>query len=262
MLFNNLSLGTALAAIRPVKLLPQLLEETMHTNKLFATVPFALLLATTPAQAQVSVGVHIDIPIIGHGSGYRRAPVREVRVYEYPPVPYGQWKKHYRNWNREVIYVYQNRYYDYPIRGGRAMYVYRDHDRYFWGPGDGRWDNWDRWDGERNVQYGRNNRDDRYGRDDRYDRNTRDDRYDRNRDGRDDRYRVQSYPAPGRDVYRGPTGNNNGRDNRSTGNNNGRDHRSAGNGNGRDNRPAARSDQGNGRGGNNGKGRGNGRARG
>ncbi|MES2123508.1 MAG: hypothetical protein V4503_02350, partial [Gemmatimonadota bacterium] len=185
-------------------------------TRLFATIPFALLLVAAPAGAQISVGVHIDIPIIGHGGDYRH-PVRAVRVYEYPPVPYGQWKKYYRSWNREVLYVYQDRYYDYPIRGGRPVYVYRDHDRYFWGPGDGRWDRWDRWDGGRNDRYDRNDRDDRYDR-------GRDDRYDRNRDGRDDRSRVQNYPAPGRDVYRGPTGNTGGRDGRSAGNSNDRDH--------------------------------------
>ena len=125
---------------------------------LFATVPLALLLAVTPAQGQVSVGVHIDIPIIGRGTGgdYRRGPVREVRIYDNPPVPYGQWKKHYRDWHRVTLYVFDDRYYDYPVRGGRETYVYRDHDRYFWGPGDGNWDHWDRWD-----RGGRDDRDDR-----------------------------------------------------------------------------------------------------
>ncbi len=158
---------------------------------LFATVPLALLLAAVPAQAQVSVGVHIDIPIIGHGNGgqYGRGPTRQVRVYEYPPVPYGQWKKHYRNWNRETLYVYDGRYYDYPVRGGRVVYVYRDNDRYFWGPGDGDWNDWDRWDGGRNVRY------DRDGRDDRYDRDDRNYRYDRNGNGRDDRYEYRARPV-------------------------------------------------------------------
>lgn len=152
---------------------------------MFVAVPFALMLAAAPAQGQVSVGIHIDIPIIGHGNGgdYRRGPVREVRVYEYPPVPYGQYKKYYRNWNRVTLYVLDDRYYDYPVRGGRVVYVYRDNDRYFWGPGDGDWDRWDRWDGGRNGYYDR----DRYV------------VYDRNRNGRDDRYEYRARPVYGPD---------------------------------------------------------------
>jgi hypothetical protein len=158
-------------------------------------VAIPLFLAVAPAQAQVSVGVHIDIPVIGHASGgdYHRGPERVVYVNDYPPVPYGQWKKHYRNWHRATLYAVGHRYYDYPVRGGRAVVVYRDHDRYFWGPGDG---NWDRADGGyrsgRDDQYSRS---DRYDRDDQYardDRNRRDDQYgrdDRTGGGREDRSR-------------------------------------------------------------------------
>ncbi|MES2304770.1 MAG: hypothetical protein V4558_04655 [Gemmatimonadota bacterium] len=229
-------------------------------SPMFATVPLALILAVAPAQGQVSVGIHIDIPIIGHSNGgdYRRGPVREVRVYEYPPVPYGQWKKHYRDWNRVTLYVLDDRYYDYPVRGGRVVYVYRDNDRYFWGPGDGDWDRWDRWDG------GRNDRDDRY----RYDQN------DRNRNGRDDRYEYRARPVP---VY----GHDRGRDGRNDGRYDGRDQDHRGdvrvapqsrdqNGRGeQDRRPEAARNDDHGRGndkgdkgrGNNGNGNGNGRGR-
>ncbi|MEP6591531.1 MAG: hypothetical protein ABJC19_10145 [Gemmatimonadota bacterium] len=224
----------------------------------FASIPFALMLATAPAQAQVSVGVHIDIPIIGHGTGgdYRRGPVREVRVYEYPPVPYGKWKKYSRNWHREQLYIYDGRYYDYPVRGGRVVYVYRDQDRYFWGPGDGRWDRWDRWDRGRDDRYGRDDRDDRYRRDDRDGRDVRyrqGTRYDQNRNGRDDRYESRSYPGPGRVVVRTPPP--------------ARD-MSRGQGGDRNDRSSTRRDNGNGNGKGksdsnpgNGRGRGNGRAR-
>lgn len=157
-------------------------------SPMFVAIPFAMALAATPAQGQVSVGIHIDIPIIGHGNGgdYRRGPVREVRVYEYPPVPYGQYKKHYRDWNRVTLYIVDGRYYDYPVRGGRVVYVYRDHDRYFWGPGDGDWDRWDRWDGGRNGYYDR----DRFV------------IYDRDRNGRDDRYDYRARPGSGNDRDR------------------------------------------------------------
>jgi hypothetical protein len=150
----------------------------MRTN-VFAAIPLVLVLAVAPARAQVSVGVHIDIPVIGHGGGgdYRRSPGRDVYVNAYPPVPYGQWKKHYRQWHRTTLYAVGNRYYAYPVRRGRAVIVYRDRDQYFWGPSDGNWKQWDRWD-----------RGDRYGRGDQYGRDGRNDRDDRSAQyGRDDR---------------------------------------------------------------------------
>lgn len=219
----------------------------------FASIPFALMLATAPAHAQVSVGVHIDIPIIGQGTGgdYRRGPVREVRVYEYPPVPYGKWKKYSRNWHREQLYIYDGRYYDYPVRGGRVVYVYRDQDRYFWGPGDGRWDRWDRWDRGRDDRYDGDDWDDHYDRYDRYDQGNRFDqyRYDQNRNGRDDRYESRSYPWPGRVEVRTPPF---------------RRDMSRGQDGDRNDRSSARQDNGKGKGDSksgNGRGRGNGRAR-
>lgn len=156
-------------------------------NSVLVAIP--LFLAVAPARAQVSVGVHIDIPVIGHPSGgHYPAPARVVYVDDYPPVPYGQWKKHYRDWHRTTLYAVGYRYYDYPVRGSRAVVVYRDRDRYFWGPQDGNWDRGYR--GGRDEQYGRgdrNDRDDRYARGDRNDRNDQYDRNDRNGNGRDDR---------------------------------------------------------------------------
>lgn len=149
----------------------------MRTHVL-AAIPLALVLAVAPARGQVSVGVHIDIPIVGYGGGggdYRDRPGRAVYVNAYPRVSYGQWKKHYRDWHRVTLYSVGGRYYDYPVRGGRTVVVYRAQDQYFWGPEEGDWDRADRRYGNgRDDQYGRNEWDDRndqYGRDDRNDRN-------------------------------------------------------------------------------------------
>lgn len=147
-------------------------------STLFVFAPIALLMtATAPASGQVRADLHIDIPILGHGAVVHHVPPpRDIVIYDYPPVPYGQWKKHYRDWNRVTLYVLDGRYYERPIRGGRAVIVYRDRDRYFWGPRDGDWGRWDRWD-----------RNDRWDRDDRYrERDRRDDRWD-DRGRRDDR---------------------------------------------------------------------------
>ncbi len=123
----------------------------MRTN-VFAAIPLTFMLAVAPARAQVSVGVHIDIPVIGYGGGgdYRRSPGRDVYVNAYPRVSYGQWKKHYRDWHRATLYSVGNRYYDYRVRGGRAVIVYRSRDQYYWGPRDGDWNR-----GYRDDQYDR-----------------------------------------------------------------------------------------------------------
>jgi hypothetical protein len=148
----------------------------MRTH-MFATIPLVLVLAVAPARAQVSVGVHINIPVIGHGGGdYRRSPARDVYVNAYPRVSYGQWKKHYRDWHRATLYSVGHRYYDYPVRGGRAVIVYRSRDQYYWGPRNGDWNR-----GYRDDQY------DQYGRDGRNDRNAQYGRDDRDGKGRDDR---------------------------------------------------------------------------
>ena len=153
----------------------------MRTN-VFAAIPLVLVLAVAPARAQVSVGVHIDIPIIGYGGGgdYRRSPGRDVYVNAYPRVSYGQWKKHYRDWHRATLYSVGNRYYDYRVRGGRAVIVYRSRDQYYWGPRDGDWNR-----GYRDDQYDHYDEYDRYGRNDQYGRDGRNDRNDQY--GRDDR---------------------------------------------------------------------------
>ena len=163
----------------------------MRTH-VFAAIPLALVLAVAPARGQVRVGVHIDIPIVGYGGGdYRDGPGRGVYVNAYPRVSYGQWKKHYRDWHRVTLYSVGNRYYDYPVRGGRAVIVYRSRDQYYWGPRDGDWnrgyrdDRYDRYDQyDQHGQYGQY---DQYGRDGRKDRNDQYGRNDRNGDSRDDR---------------------------------------------------------------------------
>jgi hypothetical protein len=146
-------------------------------SPLFGLVPLALLLTVSPVQGQVMVGIHLDIPIIGYGrdADDRRGSAREIRIYDSPPMAYGQWNRHSRDWRRVVVYVVHGRYYAGPVRGGRTVSVYRDRDRYFWGPRDGDWSRWDR-DG-RDDRYNTRDRDDgdRNGRDDRVER---DDRYD------------------------------------------------------------------------------------
>lgn len=149
-------------------------------SPLFGLVPLALILAVSPVQGQVMVGIHLDIPIVGYGrdADDRRGFAREVRIYDSPPVAYGQWKKHSRDWHRVTLYVVHGRYYTSPVRGGRTISGYRDRDRYFWGPQDGDWSRWDRWDrGGRDDRYDGRDRDDgnRYGRDE---RDERDERYD------------------------------------------------------------------------------------
>ena len=156
-------------------------------SPLFGFVPLALLLAVSPVQGQVMVGIHLDLPIVGYGrdADDRRGFPREVRIYDSPPGAYGQWKKHSRDWRRVTLYVVHGRYYTSPVRGGRTISGYRDRDRYFWGPQDGDWSRWDR-GGRDDDRYDRRDRDhgDRYDRYDRYDRDDRDD----HDDGRERRW--------------------------------------------------------------------------
>jgi hypothetical protein len=142
---------------------------------ILATAPLLAALAASPAGAQVTAHVHIDIPI-GHRGPviYRPEPApREVVIYDYDRHGYGDWDRDrdYRRWQTITVYFYAGRYYERPIRGARPVVIYRYRDRYFFPPRDHRWE----------QQHGRDNdwgrRDDR-DRDDRY----RDDRNGRDRD--------------------------------------------------------------------------------
>jgi hypothetical protein len=161
---------------------------------MLATVPLLAALISSPAAAQITARVHIDIPI-GRGPDVRYPPEaasREIRIYDYDRDDYGDWDRDrdYRRWQPVTVYFFAGRYYERPIRGGRTMIIYRYGNRYFFPPRDTRWE----------QRYGRDNdwgrrddRDDRSARDrdnrngrDRDDRNARD-RDDRNGQGRDNR---------------------------------------------------------------------------
>lgn len=135
----------------------------VRPSALFAALALA---ATTPAAAQINIGVHIDIPILGNGRGpvvvHRPAPPpRYITVYDYSPGRYGRWDKEYRKWKRVTMYVYDGRYYERPFYGARPVVLYYYRNQYFFEPrdrdfyryrGDRDWDR-DPWDRDRDREW-------------------------------------------------------------------------------------------------------------
>jgi hypothetical protein len=149
-------------------------------STILATVPLLAALAASPVSAQITARVHIDIPIGRRGPEVVYRPEvlpREIRIYDYDRRDYGDWDRDrdYRRWQPVTVYFFAGRYYERPVRGARAVVIYRYRDHFFFPPRDSRWER----------QHGRDNtwgrRDDR----DRDDRNR--DRDDRNGRDRDDR---------------------------------------------------------------------------
>lgn len=159
---------------------------------LFALVPLAAMLSTTPAAAQISATIHIGpIRLGGPVVAYREPAPIVVIGY---PGSFGSWRQTAPFWRPVTLYVLGGRYYERPFRNARPIVVYNYRGSYFQAPRDRDWDRYrvryqrDYWD----RQHWRNDRDwdrrnDRWldRRDDRFDR--RDDRFDRRDDRRDDR---------------------------------------------------------------------------
>ncbi len=156
---------------------------------ILATAPLLALLTASPAGAQITAHVHIDIPI-GHRQSdvvYRpEAAPREVRIDEYDRRGDGDWDRGdaYRGWSPVTVYYFAGRYYERPFRGARAIVIYRYRGRYFFPPRDVRWEqrygrdrDWGRSDNRDRDDRGQYNRDDRGP-------NHRDDRGQYNRDDR------------------------------------------------------------------------------
>lgn len=112
-------------------------------RRLMFLAPFALAALAAPASAQISARVHIDIPIgIGHPVVVRPpfSGAHLVAIYDYDRGRFGDWDRDGRRWQTVTVYLFGGRYYDRPVRGARAVVVYRDRGRYFFPPRDARWD--------------------------------------------------------------------------------------------------------------------------
>jgi len=207
---------------------------------MIAAVPLIAGAAFTPAQAQVSARVHIDIPI-----GRQQGPVygshRQLVVREYDPYRFGTWDQYYDEWIPETVYYYDGYYYDYPIVAyAQPIIVYRYRNEIFFAPRQREFITWRdryrpqnynrnyRWDPRNNGRYdpryggqyqaprnggqyqpprngndrpGQPQRDGRDGRDGRDDRRTQP-----QQGGRDNRDARPTQPQAGRDIGQGRSG--------------------------------------------------------
>jgi len=66
-----------------------------------------------------------------------------IDVYDYDPGYFGAWQSDYMMWTPSTVYVLNGRFYGSPVRGARAVAVYRYHDRYFLPPRDRSWEHKD-----------------------------------------------------------------------------------------------------------------------
>ncbi len=86
---------------------------------------------TAPAQVKVSVAV-----------GAQLGP--DIGIFAYSAPRYGNWRVAYVKWTPVIVYAYRGHYYPHPVRGARAVEVYRYRDDYFLPPRDAAWVNFDR----------------------------------------------------------------------------------------------------------------------
>ncbi len=107
----------------------------------FVAVPALALAFAMPAQAQIAVRAHIDLPVA------RRAPrvvvarpplIRRLSIVAYSARDFGAWQRSYVNWAPVTVYYLDGRYFDVPVPRARPVRVYRDRDRdrYFFAPRD------------------------------------------------------------------------------------------------------------------------------
>jgi hypothetical protein len=191
---NNLAYGTGLAICRWQ--CSPFLEVAMRVIT-FATAPLLVALMASPAQAQISARIHIDIPIGRRGPVIvHRAPApRAVVVLQYDARRFGDWRRDARKWSRITLYYRDGRYYDQPWSGARAVAVYRYRNQYFFAPRDRGWDraygrDFDRDDGRGNGRgIGRN-----HGRDDGWNYGRDDGRHERQAPRPDTRYQDRARP--------------------------------------------------------------------
>jgi hypothetical protein len=108
----------------------------------FASLPLLAALAVSPASAQISARIHIDIPIGDHRPVvvHRAPPPREIVVVPYDARRFGDWRRNERRWSHITLYVSGGRYYEQPWRDARAVTVYRYRNQYFFAPRDRDWD--------------------------------------------------------------------------------------------------------------------------
>ena len=157
-----------------------------------AALPVLATLSATPAAAQISARVHVDIPIGRPGQVVYGAR-RQVSVREYDQYRFGAWDRYYDEWMPVTVYYYDGYYYDYPIVPyAEAVIVYRYRDEMFFAPRQREFIVWQ--ERFRSRDYGRNYN---YGRD-YYRPDPRNDRNDRN-NGNDHRYQPPRDDRNGRD---------------------------------------------------------------
>ncbi|MGH7582069.1 MAG: hypothetical protein ACREL5_02440 [Gemmatimonadales bacterium] len=107
-----------------------------------AYLPALIAFAVTPAAAQVSGRVRIDIPI-GRPAVIHGVPHREVIVQAYDPYLFGDWEDYYDLWSPVTLYLYGGHYYDYPIvEWAQPVVVYRYRNQVFFPPRDQRFVTW------------------------------------------------------------------------------------------------------------------------
>ncbi len=71
----------------------------------------------------------------GVAAGYGPA----ISLYGYYPDYFGDWRRSYQQWDPVVIYELHGTYYPQPVRGARALEVYRSGSSYFLPPRDRAW---------------------------------------------------------------------------------------------------------------------------
>ena len=109
-----------------------------------AALPAAMIFAVTPAAAQVSAHLRVDIPI-GRPAVRRAVPHRELIIRGYDARLFGDWENYYDLWTPVTVYLYGGRYYDYPIvEWAQPVVVYRYRDQIFFPPADRRFEVWRR----------------------------------------------------------------------------------------------------------------------
>lgn len=96
----------------------------------------ATALAPVAARAQVSATVRV-----GQQPEYWTP---EVRVFNYTPDAYGDWRTSYRRWQTVTLYERNGHFYTRNVPGTTAVVVYRDGNDYFLPPQDAAWANYDR----------------------------------------------------------------------------------------------------------------------
>ncbi len=86
------------------------------------------------------------VGVVSCGPSYRRAGFgvaaeygAPIDVYGYYPDYFGDWRGNYQRWDPVVIYELRGNYYPQPVRGARAVAVYRSRSGYFLPPRDRAW---------------------------------------------------------------------------------------------------------------------------